>query len=95
MKTSISSSLTVDMIDHSANGVNRTRRSLVTSTPYGNRLQRPLPFLSPAPSDPSRVLQISSFDPKTSARAAAILKVYHGFKPCGFKIEDNEASNPD
>lgn len=83
-----------DMIDHSANGVNPTRRSLVTSTPYGNRLQRPSPFFSPAPSDPSRVLQISSFDPKTAAQAAAILKVYHGFKPCGFKIEDNEATNP-
>ncbi|EGG11252.1 uncharacterized protein MELLADRAFT_115312 [Melampsora larici-populina 98AG31] len=84
-----------DMIDPPAVRINSTRRSLLTSTPHGTRLQRPSPFLSPIPSNPSRVLQISSSDPKTAAQAAAILKVYHGFIPRGFKIEDNEAINHD
>ncbi|KAH9816194.1 hypothetical protein DFH28DRAFT_966355 [Melampsora americana] len=83
------------MIDHSVIGINPTRKSLITSTPCGTRLSRPSPFLSPGPSHPSRVLQISSSDPKTAAQAAAILKVYHGFIPRGFKIEDNDAINPE
>ncbi|KAI9602357.1 hypothetical protein H4Q26_001645 [Puccinia striiformis f. sp. tritici PST-130] len=73
-----------------------------TSTPRGV-LHDPAPFPASMNPRPSRstsrnprsstttacpIIAIVSSDPKVAARAAAILKVHHGFIPRGFKVEN-------
>ncbi|KAA1066566.1 hypothetical protein PGT21_033756 [Puccinia graminis f. sp. tritici] len=70
-----------------------------TSTPRGV-LHHPVPFpavtnptTGRAPSSTPRpstypIVEIASSDPKVAARAAAILKVHHGFVPRGCKVEN-------
>ncbi|KAI7949158.1 hypothetical protein MJO28_007979 [Puccinia striiformis f. sp. tritici] len=74
-----------------------------TSTPRGGVLHDPAPFPASMNPRPSRstsrnprsstttacpIIAIVSSDPKVAARAAAILKVHHGFIPRGFKVEN-------
>jgi hypothetical protein len=70
-----------------------------TSTPRGV-LHHPVPFPAAVNRTPHRapqrspessacsIVEIVSSDPKVAARAAAILKVYHGFIPRGCKVEN-------
>lgn len=75
----------------------------MTSTPRG-LLHSPAPFpamarASRSPhasgSHPVNLVEISSSDPKLAARAAAILKVHHGFIPRGCKVENDRLMNAD
>ncbi|KAG0140626.1 hypothetical protein CROQUDRAFT_664932 [Cronartium quercuum f. sp. fusiforme G11] len=60
-----------------------------TSTFISNQLNL-TPTRAQSPFKPSRVVQVSSSDPRIAAQAAAILNVYHGFIPRGCKVEEKE-----